>query len=154
MGCHPMLTENAIVGTNALRGDLSTVNVRPWCGHHTLVCVHQWIENWFLPQFDPRMTFLALLEAEIHLSLYITGKNCVDCFFVDAGVWCGCCWFSLMPSCGGSDDGYDCPILWFLVGPNVWLKKLVNNININLKKSWVAKGGGSCKVDMFFCLFL
>ena len=29
MGCHPMLTENAIVGTNALRGDLSTANVRP-----------------------------------------------------------------------------------------------------------------------------
>ena len=29
MGCHPMLTENANFVTNALRGDLSTVNVRP-----------------------------------------------------------------------------------------------------------------------------
>ena len=29
MGCHPMLTENTNFVTNALRGDLSTVNVRP-----------------------------------------------------------------------------------------------------------------------------
>ena len=29
MGCHPMLTENAKFVTNSLRGDLSTVNVRP-----------------------------------------------------------------------------------------------------------------------------
>ena len=29
MGCHPMLTENPNFVTNALRGDLSTVNVRP-----------------------------------------------------------------------------------------------------------------------------
>ena len=38
MGCHPMLTENDIFVTNALRGDLSTVNVRQ-CS------VHQWIGN-------------------------------------------------------------------------------------------------------------
>ena len=29
MGCHSMLTENDNFVTNALRGDLSTVNVRP-----------------------------------------------------------------------------------------------------------------------------
>ena len=29
MGCHPMLTENANFATNALRRDLSTVNVQP-----------------------------------------------------------------------------------------------------------------------------
>ena len=29
MGCHPMLTKNAYFVTNALRGDLSTDNVRP-----------------------------------------------------------------------------------------------------------------------------
>ena len=29
MGCHPMLTKNTNFVTNALRGDLSTVNVRP-----------------------------------------------------------------------------------------------------------------------------
>ena len=35
MGCHPMLTKNANFLTNAFRGDLSTVNVRNQCGHHT-----------------------------------------------------------------------------------------------------------------------
>ena len=34
-GCHPILTENANFVTNALRGDLSTGNMRLWCGHHT-----------------------------------------------------------------------------------------------------------------------
>ena len=29
MGCHTLLTENANFLTNALRGNLSTVNVRP-----------------------------------------------------------------------------------------------------------------------------
>ena len=28
MGCHPMLTKNTNFVTNALRGDLSTINVR------------------------------------------------------------------------------------------------------------------------------
>ena len=39
MGCHLMLTENANFVTNALRCDLSTGNVRPWCGHHTSPCI-------------------------------------------------------------------------------------------------------------------
>ena len=64
MGCHPMLTENTNFVTNALKSDLSTVNVRPWCGHLTW-SVHQWIGNWSLPQFDTRRSSLALLEAEI-----------------------------------------------------------------------------------------
>ena len=51
---HPILTENANFVTNALRGDLSTVNVRPWCGHYTCSVHHQWIVSWILPQFDPQ----------------------------------------------------------------------------------------------------
>ena len=77
MGCHPMLTKNANFVTNALRGDLSTVNVRNWCGHHTF-SLHLWIGNRILPQFDPRMTSLALLEPEIPYPLDVTGKNNVD----------------------------------------------------------------------------
>ena len=101
MGCHPMLTENANFVTNALRGDLSTVYVRPWCGHHTC-SVHQWIGNWIIPQFDPRMSSLALLEAEIPSPLYVSGKNNVDVFF---GVDDICCCLSFMYGCGGSDCG-------------------------------------------------
>ena len=43
--------------------------------------VHQWIGNRILPQFDPRMSSLALLEADISSPLYVTGKNNVDIFF-------------------------------------------------------------------------
>ena len=39
MGCHPMLTKNANFVTNALKGDLSTVNVHHSCS------LHQWIGN-------------------------------------------------------------------------------------------------------------
>ena len=70
IGCHPMLTENANFVTNALKGHLSTVDVWPRCGHHTC-SVHQWIVNWILPQFDPRKSSQALLEAEIPSPLYI-----------------------------------------------------------------------------------
>ena len=77
MGCHPMLTKNANFITNALRVDLSTVNVRNWCGHHSC-SLHQWNGNWILPQFDPRMSSLALLEPEIPYPLAVTGKNNVD----------------------------------------------------------------------------
>ena len=35
-----------------------------------------------LPQFDPRMRSLALLEAEIPSPLYVTGKNKVDVFLL------------------------------------------------------------------------
>ena len=125
MGCYSMLTVNTNLLTNALRGDLLTVNLRPWCGHHTC-SVHQWIGNWILPQFDPRMSFLAVLGAEMHLPLYITGNNCVDCFFTNGGVWCGCCWFSFMHSCGGIDDGYDCAILKHKVGI-AWLPKMAHS---------------------------
>ena len=101
MGCHPMLTENANFVTNALKGDLSTVNVRPLCGHHTC-SVHQWIGNFILPQFDPRMSSLALLEAKIPSPLPVTGKNNVD---VICGVDGGCCCLTFMYACGGSDGG-------------------------------------------------
>ena len=84
MGFHPMLTENANFVNNALRGDLITVNVRPWCGHHTS-SVHQCFENWIIPQFDPRMSSLALLEVEIPSPLYVTCKKC-RCYF-----WCWWC---------------------------------------------------------------
>ena len=49
------------------------------CGHHTC-SVHEWIGNLIQPKFVPRMSSLALLEAKIHLPLYITGKNSVDFF--------------------------------------------------------------------------
>ena len=79
MGCHPTLTENANFVTNALSGDLSTVNVRPSCGHHTC-SLHQWIGNLIIPQFDPRMSSLALLEPEITSPLDVTDKNNEDVF--------------------------------------------------------------------------
>ena len=79
MGCHPMLTKNANFVTNALTGDVSTGNVRNWCGHHNC-SLHQWIGNWILPQFDPRMRFLVLLEPEIPYPLDVTGKNNIDVF--------------------------------------------------------------------------
>ena len=44
--------------------------------------MHKWISNSILPQFDPRMSSLALLEGEIHVAFYTTGKNSVDCFFL------------------------------------------------------------------------
>ena len=125
MGCRLMLTENANFVTGTLRGDLSTVNVRPWCGHYTC-SVHQWIGNWILPKFVPRMSSLALLEADIHLPLYITGKNCVDCICADAGVWCGWFWFPFMLSCGGSDDVYNCAILKHEVG-TAWLPNIAHS---------------------------
>ena len=50
------------------------------------------------------MISLALLEAEIHLPLYITGNNNIDFFF---GVDGGCCCLSFMHGRGGSDGGYD-----------------------------------------------
>ena len=87
MDCHPMLTKNANFVTNALRGDLATVN---WCGHHTCN-LHQWIGNWILPKFYPRMSSLALLEPEIPYPLDVTGKNNIDVFF---GVDGGCCCLS------------------------------------------------------------
>ena len=85
MGCHPMLTENANFVTNTLRGDLSTVIVRPRCGHHTF-SVHQLITNLILLQFDSRM---ARLEAEIPSPLYVTGV------YASFGVDGGCCPFLL-----------------------------------------------------------
>ena len=54
-----------------------------------------------LPQFDPKMRSLALLEAEIPFPLYVTGKNNVDFFLID----CGCCCLSFMYGCGGSNNG-------------------------------------------------
>ena len=39
--------------------------------------MHQWIVNLNLPQFDPRMSSLALLEVKIPSPLYVTGKNYV-----------------------------------------------------------------------------
>ena len=79
MGCQPMVTKNANFVTNALRGDLSTVNVRP-CYHTCTAChhtcsLHQWIGNRILPKFYPRMSSLALLEPEIPSPLDITGQN-------------------------------------------------------------------------------
>ena len=62
--------------------------------------VHQWIRNWILLQFDPRMSSLALLEAEIPSPLYVPGKNNVYVIF---GVDVGCCCFSFMYGCSGSD---------------------------------------------------
>ena len=82
---------NANFVTNALWGNLSTVNVRPWCGHHTC-SVHRWIGNWILPQFNPWMSSLALLEAEIPSLLYVTGNN-KRCFY---GGDSGCCCFCFM----------------------------------------------------------
>ena len=66
--------------------------------------MHQWIGNYILvlPQFDPRMSSLALLEAEIPSPLYVTAENDVDVFF---GVYGGCCCLSFMYGCGGSDGG-------------------------------------------------
>ena len=100
MGCHPMLTKNANFVTNALRGDLSTLNVRPWCGHYTFSLL-QWIGNWILPQFDPSMSSPALLEPEIPSPLDVKGKNNVDFFWS----W----WWLLLPffmyGCGRSDCG-------------------------------------------------
>ena len=54
------------------------------------------------PQFDSRMSSLALLEPEIPYSLDITGKNNVDVFF---GVDGGCCCLSFRYGCGGSVGG-------------------------------------------------
>ena len=59
----------------------SIKNVRSRCGHHTC-SVHHWLRNSILPQFDPQMSSLALLEAKILSPLYITGKNNVDVFLV------------------------------------------------------------------------
>ena len=95
MGSHPMLTENANLVTNALRGDLTTGIVRP-CS------VHQWIGNLILLQFDPGVSSLALLESKILYFLYVTVKNNVDVVF---GVVDGCCCLSFMYGCGGSDAG-------------------------------------------------
>ena len=44
----------------------------------THINLHQWIGNLILPQFDPRMSSLALLEPEIPYPLDVTGKNNVD----------------------------------------------------------------------------
>ena len=67
-------TENANFVTNAHRGDLSTVNVRPWCSRHTC-SVHQLIGYWILPQFDPIMRPQTLLEVEIPSPLYAKEKH-------------------------------------------------------------------------------
>ena len=58
--------------------------------------------NLILPQFDPRMISLAILEAEIPSPLYVTGKNNIDVFFVAVG---GYCYLFFMYGCGGSDGG-------------------------------------------------
>ena len=54
MGCHPMLTKNANFVINAIKDDLSTVNVRNWCGHHTY-SLHQCsrLEIEFYPNLTP-----------------------------------------------------------------------------------------------------
>ena len=67
-----------------------------------LMCTRQWIG--ILPQFDPKMSPLALLEAEIPSPLYITGNNNLDIIFCVDG---GCCCLSLMYGCGGCDGGLD-----------------------------------------------
>ena len=72
------------------------------CGRDAATTVHQWIGNGILPQLDPRMSYLALLEAEIPSPLYVTAKINVDVFF---GVDGGCCCISFMYGCGGSDVG-------------------------------------------------
>ena len=52
MGCHPMLTENAYFVTNALRGDVSTVNVRPDAATALAVC-SSGLEIEFYPNLTP-----------------------------------------------------------------------------------------------------
>ena len=59
------------------------------------------------------MSYLALLEAEIPSSLYVTGKNKVN-FFV--GVDGGFCCLSFRYGCGRSDGGCDGAILKQEVG--------------------------------------
>ena len=62
----------------------------------------QWSGNKILSQFDPRMSSLALLEADRPSPLYVTGKNNVDDVFSVNG---GCCCLSFMYGCGGNDGG-------------------------------------------------
>ena len=59
---------------------------------HLLCAPVDWKLN-SIPQFDPRMSSLALLEAETPSPLYVTG--------VDGGYCC----LPLMYGCGGSYDG-------------------------------------------------
>ena len=61
--CLLFLAENTNFVTSALRGDLSTMNVRPWCGHQ-ICSMNQWIGNSILPQFDPKKSSLAQIEAQ------------------------------------------------------------------------------------------
>ena len=60
------------------------------------------------------MSSLALLEAKIASSLYVTGKNKV--FFVVVGLDGGFCCLSFRYGCGGSDGGYYGAILKQEVG--------------------------------------
>ena len=62
------------------------------------------------------MSSLALLKVKIHLHLYVTGKNSVDWFFADAGLYCGGCLFSFKRSYGSNNNGYNCVILEHEVG--------------------------------------
>ena len=44
--------------------------------------VHQWIQNLIIPQFDPKIRSLGLLEAKINPKLRVTGIYCNSCYFV------------------------------------------------------------------------
>ena len=59
-----ILSKKSNFGSKALRKVFSTPNMGQKCGNSPY-SVHQGIRNLILPHFDPKMSFLGPLEAEI-----------------------------------------------------------------------------------------
>ena len=71
-------------GPNSLRKEFSTESMRQKC-NILPYSVDQWIGNWILPHFDPKMSSLGLLEAKIIPKLRTTGNYCHGCYFWGCG---------------------------------------------------------------------
>ena len=72
----------------ALRKEFSRPNMRQKCGNSPY-SVHQWIRNWILPHFDPKMGSLGLLEAKIIPKWRNPGSycHCCDLLWWFSGLW-------------------------------------------------------------------
>ena len=93
------------------------------CGK-TPYSVHQWIGNWILPHFDPKMSSLGLLEAKIIPKLRIMGIIVMSVIFVVLAVDL---WFPSFSKsgCGGVGSShlvFICVYVWYLV-LKVWILK-------------------------------
>ena len=76
-------------GPKVLRKELSRPNMRQKCGNSPC-SAHQWIRNWILPHFDPKLSSLGLLEAKIIVKWRVPGSYCHCCDFLRWWWW----WFS------------------------------------------------------------